>query len=64
MIVQFFVLRCDDCEKPSTDNPFDFSLSSHADARAEAKKRGWVRRKDHSYSAEQKDFCPQCKARH
>jgi hypothetical protein len=43
MIVQMFELRCDDCAERFEDLQ-DFSLVSHSDVRANAKKRGWVRR--------------------
>jgi hypothetical protein len=60
MIVQIFELRCDDC-KERFEDLHDFALVSHADVRAEAKKRGWVRRVE---GEDRKDYCPQCKGRH
>jgi hypothetical protein len=62
MIVQIFELRCNDCNERFEDL-FDFALTSHAEARAEAKKRGWVRRRD-ARTGDLQDFCTHCKGNH
>jgi hypothetical protein len=60
MIIQLFELRCDDCNERFEDF-FDFSIVSHGEVRAEAKKRGWVRR---DTTIGRQDFCPQCKGKY
>jgi hypothetical protein len=64
MIVQIFELRCDDC-KDRFEDLFDFSLVSHSDVRAEARKRGWKRlRVPGKFGDDLQDFCAQCKGKH
>ncbi len=62
MIVQIFELRCNDCNERFEDL-FDFAIFSHADVRAEAKKRGWARKRD-PRTGDLQDFCPQCKGKY
>ena len=65
MIVQLFELRCDDC-KERFEDLHDSAEVSPASVRAEAKKRGWVRRTERIYAGPSQlcDFCPQCKGKY
>jgi hypothetical protein len=76
MIVQMFELHCNGCEVRfeisvaegvfGGGGIFDFSITSHSDVRAMAKKRGWARKRCMHASARcgPKDYCPTCKGKH
>jgi hypothetical protein len=63
MIVQIFELRCNGC-KERFEDLHDSAIVSHAEVRAEAKKRGWARKRETFGAQDLIDLCPECKGKY